>query len=510
MLVGLRRSLARLRYGDAVILTSLATFIVYVIGLDLLYLVHDEVVYALNAASIARTGRDLAGDLLPISFPIVGTFYATPLIIYVTAITVKLAHVNEFWIRFPSVIVGALNVGLVFVIGSRMFQNRRLGFLAALILAVTPAHFIHSRLATDHLYLVLIQLAWLGCLIGVEHERHAGRIAAASAILALGIYSYLGAAITVPVCFALTLLYLHQSGIRRPSCYAAAMASFALVAAPFALWHLFHPDQSSKQMQMYGLGTAGAGLLDRAAVYWDYFNPSFLFYAGDTGLINSTRFTGVFLWPMIVLLPLGMVWLLRQPTSPFVTLIVLAFLASPLAATTVGERYRINRALVMLPLAALLAAAGVRALWSARSRAWRLGAITCLAMMPIQFLAFHRDYFVGYPARSQSWFEFNIAGGMEAIIEHERLERVPVFIASNIQWAGYYWPLYLEKHSRTDLTTMTTYIDLTRTNEVDAMPVRAFVLCRAADAAPLLAAGFRLALAVEEHDGSSQFSVLER
>ena len=50
---------------------------------------------------------------------------------------------------------------------------------------------------------------------------------------------------------------------------------------------------------------APTSVAERAAVYWDYFNPSFLFFAGDTGLLNGTRYTGVFLLPMMILVPAG-------------------------------------------------------------------------------------------------------------------------------------------------------------------------------------------------------------
>ena len=151
----------------------------YAWQLDRLYLVHDEVIYALNAHAIATTWRDLSGQFLPISFPVVGTFFATPMNIYFTALFLKVAPLTEVVVRLPSVVIGVACIGLVFLIGRRVFRKDSLAALAAGTLALTPAHFIHSRLGTDHLYTVVLMLGWLLCLLDVKSERQVLRIGVA-------------------------------------------------------------------------------------------------------------------------------------------------------------------------------------------------------------------------------------------------------------------------------------------------------------------------------------------
>lgn len=500
-----------------------AAVVLYAWQLDRLYLVHDEVIYALNAHAIATTWRDLSGQFLPISFPVVGTFFATPMNIYFTALFLKAAPLTEAIVRLPSVFVGVACIGLVFLIGRRIFKRDSLAALAAGMLALTPAQFIHSRLGTDHLYTVVLMLGWLLCLLDVKTERQVLRIAAASALLGLGVYSYLGALITMPVCFLITIATLYGLGFRSKAPYLAAALGASSPVLPFVAWHLLHPDQYAKQMQMYGLydsarleSASGAGRLasyanaiDRVSVYWDYFSPSFLFFAGDTGLINGTRYAGVFLWPLMVLLPAGVYRLVVQQRSSAGWLLVMCLAASPLAATVVAERYKINRALVMLPLAALVATAGVEMLWGSRQRIWRACAIVLVAAMPWQFAGFYRDYFVDYPVRSFSWFEYNIRGGMEDVIARQ-VEPAPVFIASNIQWADYYWPFYLAKHGRHDLRAHTTYIDLSLPGAAALVPPGGVLLCRVADVAAMKAAGLRELRAITEPDGSQSFAVMHR
>ena len=416
---------------------------IYGAGLDRspAYLAHDEVVYALNAQSIATTLRDINGQFLPVSIYVTGTFFATPVNIYVTALFLKVAHVSEVTVRMPSVVIGLVNIVLLYFIARRAFARPGFAAIAAGLYALTPAHFVHSRLGTDHEYVVTAVLAWALCLIGSEGTPSLRRLAASGAILGAGVYTYLGALITMPACLLITWAVLWHQGARGWKPYAAPAAGFAVLMLPFVAWHLAHPSQYVNQMRMYSLydptATRPVSLTERLSVYWDYFNPSFLFFAGDTSLINGTRYSGVFLWPVMILLPIGLYRLASGRRTAVSLLLAWGLLAAPLAATVVAERYRIDRALVMLPFVAVIAAMGLEALWTARRALYRVAAVVLIAVMPLQFAGFYRDYFGDYRARSAQWLEYNIAGGLETIIARQPATPVPVYIARSIQWVEY-------------------------------------------------------------------------
>lgn len=479
------------------------------------YLVHDEVVYAINAHAIASTLHDINGQFLPLSFHVSGGFFATPVNIYVTALFLKFLPLTEVTTRVPSVVIGLLNIALLFGIGRRLFANAWLAVLAAVVFALTPAHFIHSRLGTDHEYAVTAVLAWALCVIGHD-VLSTRRLAVAGAILGAGVYTYLGALITMPVCVAITWVVLWRRGERSLAPFAAVAGGFAIILVPFVAWHLSHPSQYLDQMKMYSLGETPSaepvGVIDRVAAYWDYFNPSFLFFAGDTGLINGTRFTGVFLLPLLILLPAGLIKLFRTIKSPSTLLVVLCLLTAPLAAAVVGEPYRINRALVLLPFVALVAAMGVEVLWAARTAgSWsRVAVVLLLALMPLQFAGFYRDYFGDYRLRSAKWLEYNIGGGMEELIRQQPSSgTVPVYIADNIQWAPYYWQFYQAKHERPDVASGTAFMDV-HAMTAATIPAGSVVLCRIADESALLAAGLTRVAAIPEPDGVPWFAVLRK
>jgi 4-amino-4-deoxy-L-arabinose transferase-like glycosyltransferase len=500
---------------------AVAALTIYATRLDVspIYLTHDEVIYARNAYSIANTGRDLSGQFLPISIPVTGTFWATPANIYLTAAFLTVLPLSEVAVRLPSVLVGLLCVWLLYLIASRML-GPSLGMVAASILVLTPAHFIHSRLGTDHLYVVACVLAWWAILARDGAAIRAGRMFLASAFLGVSLYTYLGATITAPACVAITCAWLATAGRRDASVYAAAIAGFGVLAIPFVAWHLMHPGQYAQQIRMYSLYDSQAldaaqgarelvaptSLAERGAVYWDYFNPSFLFFAGDTGLLNGTRFTGVFLLPMLVLIPAGVLAaLLAGGGNRWLLLMLLA--ASPLAAVVVAERYRINRALIMLPVAAMLATVAVEELWRRRGSAGRWLAIALVAAMPLQFAGFYRDYFGDYRVRSYPWFEHNLRGGMAEIIQRANAGD-EIWIAQSLQWSDYYWPFYLDVFGRSDLMPRTHYFDAAVARLADIGS--GYVLCRAAEEQRFLDAGFTRVTAVREPDQAHSLSVLKR
>mgnify|MGYP003341897452 FL=1 len=176
------------------------------------------------------------------SIPVTSTFFATPANIYFTAAFLAVLPMNEVTIRLPSVVIGLLCVALVFVIGRWLFASDAMASVAAGILLLTPAHFMHSRMGTDHLYLVLCVLAWLAVLLGKD-ALSARRAGAAGACLGVSLYTYLGAAITAPVCLGIMIAWMLVTGRRDRRVLAAAVIGFLIPAVPFAAWHLTHPGQ---------------------------------------------------------------------------------------------------------------------------------------------------------------------------------------------------------------------------------------------------------------------------
>jgi 4-amino-4-deoxy-L-arabinose transferase-like glycosyltransferase len=508
---------------------ALAAYAIYATGLSWspVYLAHDEVMYALNAQSIATTGRDLNGRLLPVFFYVVGNFWATPINIYLTALCLKVLPLSESAIRLPSTIIGIVDVVLIYFIAKRMFTSEWLPAVAAGLLALTPAHFIHSRLAVDHLYPVPFMLAWLLCLLVYEAKGRLGVLFAGTCLLGIGVYSYLAAMVMMPVYFVVTCVVLLHMGQRAPKPYVVALAGFVLPLLPLVPWYATHPQQWSQQIRMYHIYDASrfnplqglrelasyVSLTERTSVYWDYFNPSFLLFSGDASLIDATRAAGVFLVPVGVLIAIGMYRAaVVQPTRHNL-LLVAGVLTAPLAATLVAERYKINRALVLLPFAVLIATRGFEQLIFARRAIWRIVGIALIALAPVQFYYFYADYFTDYRVRSSPWFEGNLRGALERIIERDGQHPLAaIYFDADIQWVNENWRLYLIKHGRLDLAARTKTVD-PKTLDLEAVPPSSVILVRSnLEAEAVLAAtgSLRKADTINELDHSASFSIFQK
>src|SRR5262245_13937701 len=174
------------------VLAAALTALLYIPGLAFSppHLLHDEIKFALQAESIAKTGRDLNGRLLAVYFPEPG--YAAgrdPLCIYATAGVLRWLPLSEASIRLPSALLGALGVGLIFPLAHSLFGRASTAWIVAAILALTPTYFIHSRYALSVIYPVPFVVLWL---IALRRYLATSQLAAGAmcgAILGLGIYS---------------------------------------------------------------------------------------------------------------------------------------------------------------------------------------------------------------------------------------------------------------------------------------------------------------------------------
>jgi 4-amino-4-deoxy-L-arabinose transferase-like glycosyltransferase len=460
--------------------TAIALLYTVCLGRAPIYLSHDEAFFGIQANAIATTARDLNGNFFPLYIhifdrygaagPSSPVYWAQPLHIYSQALFVRIFSLSEAVIRLPTALVGLINIILMYFVGKVLFESKRLGLIASGLLALTPAHFFHSRLAADQLFLLIFVLAWLLCLVSYDRQNRPWQLFLATVFLGVGLYSYIGALFMMPLYFVGTcgLLLSRREPLRR---YALAAVGFVFCLMPLVAWLLAHPNAYVDQAHRYRLydperlgflrGLLGlfgyTSLTERASIYWNAFNASMLFFLGDSSLLNATRKAGVFLLPIAVFLPVGINYIVNgQPTRR--NLIVLfGLLTAPFGAVVAGELF-LPRELVIVPFAILIATVGVGRFLSARRRVWRAAGAILLVLIPVQFAYFAYDYFTAYRIRSSTWFERNLRGALEEVIVREGKApgRRP-YLSEDILWIAAYWQFYLMKHGRTQLLEHTVY-----------------------------------------------------
>ena len=121
-------ALTRTRIAVALLLLAVAA-VLYArhLGDAPVYMSPDEVIIAVDAHSLATTGRDVHGVALPLYFKIQmrgderqGWFM--PVIFYAMAAVLKVLPLSQVSARLPSVIVGLTDIVLIFFIARRLFR----------------------------------------------------------------------------------------------------------------------------------------------------------------------------------------------------------------------------------------------------------------------------------------------------------------------------------------------------------------------------------------------------
>jgi hypothetical protein len=200
-------------------------------------LYHDEAYHGLDALDILN-GR------FALYFP--ANNGREPLFIYLVALTVKALGQSPFALRLAAFPVGVLTVAATAAMGRALF-SRRVGLLAAAVLAVTLWHVHLSRVGFRAVLLPLFTAltVWQATL-GVKKAKGTWHWAAAGIFYGLSFYTYTAARLT-PAAWAAFALY---ALVARPSILnprlrrGIGLAALAVLAtiAPLAVYTVGHPD----------------------------------------------------------------------------------------------------------------------------------------------------------------------------------------------------------------------------------------------------------------------------
>jgi 4-amino-4-deoxy-L-arabinose transferase-like glycosyltransferase len=508
----------------------IAAAVLYTVHLNRVpsYLSSDETAFALQAHAIATTAHDENGRLLPLYFQMMQNVWFHPALVYLMAPVLAVVPPMPWAVRSPIVIVALGNMLLVFVVARRLGASDAAAIGASVLLGLTPTHLLHGRFACDYLLPVPCVLVSLILLVDAKRTDASWRFFAAGCVLGLGLYTYIASVVMMPVHLLLTYLTLFLSGERRLRPYAAITAGFILFVLPLASYLAAVPQVYAGFTERYG--GAGVDVLNnprefflgdimaqRWSTYRSFFDWSFLFDRAETHVMSSTYTTGVFLKAMKVLIPLGAYHILRNRRTPFTLLLLASFLAAPLAASLVPEKHAIDRALLLLPMGALIGAFGID--WLLVPRIWFAtwaGRAACAGLfvwMAVQFDGFYRDYLTEYPRRASFWFDGNHPGAFEPIVgQHGREDRRLIYLSAGMPRIREHWKLFLLSRGRTDLLTRTVFFNQ-QDFRLSSVRPGSILLTGADDAVErsfLKMVAVQAVAHITEPDGSPAFTIFER
>jgi 4-amino-4-deoxy-L-arabinose transferase-like glycosyltransferase len=480
----------------------IASAVLYTYQLDRVpaFLTLDEAHFSVHAESLARTGRNLNGQLLP---PLIsledpegeqftlpwGTTYYLPFGMYLIAGALQILPLTEATVRTPSALLGgAINVALIFAVALALFRNRPAAVASAAVLALTPANVILSRQALDSVCQPPFILGALWCLATYVRKPDPRLALAAGVILGCGVYAYITSVIFMPFYLALFWFIGWRAGVLDRRAIALSIAGFVAALLPMALWLLAHPDAarslqmqynradpgSATLMQALSGGGLGAALADTIRIYWSYFDPGFLFVQGGNARSLSTGETGVFLAPVAVLALIGLYDLRRHRLVQL--LLIIGLFASPIPAVIKGAPYAIQRASGLLIFVCLFAGAGLAALAASRRGIARAGAVVLVILAAYEFTGFYRDYHSRYRIGSGRAYDPTAFRVVAEIVINADAERAAaeIYLPNNFYDAGAKWRFYTLKHERAPLWHRTKYF--ADPSALDAAPADAIAV----------------------------------
>lgn len=490
-----------------------------------LYLTKDEVSYGVQSHAIATTGRDINGRRFPMFFEEVGySIGRDPLYIYASALLLKVRPLDATTLRLPTSFAAAISIGLIVLIAYEMFGSAWLAAVAGVLLAVTPVFFIRSRAALSVILPVPFQLVWLLCLLRYARDGRLRYMVVASASLGLGVYSYLSMMFFGPIHLLFSLIEIARQRQWRHA--VIAVATFAGLLLPLLMWQALHPSHfndiaSSYQFYPSNL-TPLQGIKDvlawpnlslRADNYWRAFNPSRLFFDGESSLIDSTRTAGLFPLAYVLLLPLGIYdFLQRQPTVPRIATLSV-FLIGPIAGVLTADQ-TIGRYLILAPLAALLATGAIDRLWRSGWLVFRGLAALSVVMSVLLFAGFYNYYMGDWRISSAFYLGNNLKGAMEQVLAMPA-EAAPeqIYLAETIPNARVFWDFYRRAANRQDLVGRDRRLQLSDTDWRETQARAVAIVPGGSDpaAAALTAADWSVTAEIHEFfGGAPTFVVLSR
>jgi hypothetical protein len=378
-------------------------------------------------------------------------------------------------VRLPTTIVALISILLMYALARRLGATRAAAATGSLLLALTPAHFMHGRLACDYLFPVPFVLGWLILLVDAQRLQSPWRFFGAGALLGLGLYTYIASVMMMPVYLLLTYVVLFASGIRRARPYALVTAGFILPVIPLALYLLSMPEVYAGFVGRYAKATVNVDVVQHPLAlfsarlvdewwptYRSFFEPRFLFEHAETHLLSSTYTTGIFMKAMQFLLPLGVFHIARNRRTPFTLLLLAVFFSAPLAASMIPEKYAIDRALMLIASGAIIATFGVDWLLLPRARFLRWPAtavcVGLLAWTIVQFNDFYRDYLTDYPKRAAFWFDGNHPGAFAPLVDqHAKDDPRFIYMSARLPRIKDHWQLYLLRRDRAELLKRTVF-----------------------------------------------------
>lgn len=407
----------------------------------------DEVDVGYQAYSILHTGKDLAGNFLPVYFRSLSE-YRTPLYLYSAVPFVAVFGLNEWGIRLPAVFWGLVSIIGIFLLTRKLYGDR-VGIIAAFLMAISPWHLQYSRASFE--VTMLLTFIIFGIYFFLKEKKYLFFLILSLIFFGLSIYIYSTAIIFSPLILGLLVFLNYKDLIKRKTKLLLPLIIITIIILP-AVWFVFKGAASerfgsvsifrdsvlddkinlARKSQEFitteGRITSNNPSMERifhnkptvyaqvfTTNYLKAFSLDFLFANGDINFRHSIHEMGELYYFELILLSLGLLYLIKNESLKTKTLIFAWLLLAPVPASLTSDGgYHATRLILMLPPLIIINSLGALLILNNLKRNYVKALLTVVVILfAFNFIFYIHRYFVHYPVESWRWWH---SGFKEAML----------------------------------------------------------------------------------------------
>ncbi len=397
-----------------------------------IYFFADEASNSLFAQDlIARGFRDAKGSWFPIYFDAAANRWTPLLSVYVHAISVGLFGKSIIVARATSAVVSLLAVVAVSLILKRVFKAR-FWWVGALLLAVTPAWFLHSRTAFETVMMVSFYACFLLCYMFYRTE--SPRYAYGALLFgAAAFYTYSNGQVVVAALAVMLLVSDFRYHAQQWRKLLPAVGLAVALALPAIVFRFNHPTAAQDHLHtinsfLFQDVSIQQKIVYLAQTYLYGLNPAYWFFPNDHDLVRHImKGYGHINTQFLPFAALGLgICLWRFRSSPH-RAVVLAALAAPAGAALVGVS--ITRVLAFIPPAIVMVGIGLDPVlsWLAKRIPQAALAVALCAGLSLGGIYMLRQTMVDAPL----WFSNYGLYGMQYGAKQLFVDTIPDYLAQD-------------------------------------------------------------------------------
>lgn len=319
----------------------------------------DEASIGYNAYSILNTGKDEWGKSFPVHFRAFGEF-KLPVFIYSAVLPIWVFGLNEFSLRFTSVIFSFVCLIGLFLLTNKIFKNKKVALLSVFFLTISPGIFIFSRTGYEATAGLAFYILAIYFFILSKERKYFSILSIIFFVITM--YSYNSYRIITP----LTLLPLFINQIisdrkKVKNLYGYFLSLIILVIGLVPIYRFFASPESFSRFQAVGITNYSKNIMDLLSTFilnlLSHFNWNFLFLNGDINPRSQQPGFGQLYILDLIFLVLGALTLFKSFKKNIFIFYILFISLIPSALTT--EAPHALRTLSVVPFLSIISAVGI-------------------------------------------------------------------------------------------------------------------------------------------------------